>query len=243
VFLNLLLNAAQAIVDGHAEHNEIRVRAHAAADGHGVRVDIEDTGVGIPANVMPRIFDPFFTTKAPGAGTGLGLSISHQIVKSFHGEITAVSKPGEGSTFSVTLPVAASPSAREEVCGQVAHPTTTRILLIDDEAAVGRSLRLLLAPEADVVPVTRADEAIARLAGGEHFDAIVCDLMMPEVSGIELYDRLVDVAPDYQRRIIFMTGGAFTQQARDFLSRLDRPYLEKPFTEAQLRQAIESVAR
>jgi signal transduction histidine kinase/CheY-like chemotaxis protein len=242
VFLNLLLNAAQAIAEGHAEQNEIRVRARRTADERSVCVEIEDTGAGIAANIMHRIFDPFFTTKVPGAGTGLGLSISHQIVQSMNGQIAVDSTPGHGSTFSVTLPVAPSQRARDSVEGPKVSATTARILLIDDEPAVGRSLRLLLAPEMDVLPVTRAREAINLLTQGERFDAILCDLMMPDVSGIELYDRLVDVAPAYQKRIIFMTGGAFTPQGRDFLAKLDRPYLEKPFTEAQLRQAIESVA-
>lgn len=98
-------------------------------------------------------------------------------------------------------------------------------------------------PETDVIAVTRAEEALARLGRGERFDAIVCDVMMPEISGIELYDKLAEVAPQYTGRIIFMTGGAFTMSAKEFLARLGRPYLEKPFTEAQLLRAIESVAR
>jgi PAS domain S-box-containing protein len=241
VFLNLLLNAAQAIVDGRADHHEIRIRA--TSDEKHVRVEIEDTGAGIPTVILRRIFDPFFTTKAHGLGTGLGLSISHQIVRSMGGEITVDSKSGQGSTFCVRLPVAAVQRVPSAVAVEPVRALTARILLIDDEAAVGRSLRMLLAPDNDVIAVTSAEDALARLGGGERFDAIVCDLMMPEISGIELYDKLAEVAPDCTTRIIFMTGGAFTQQARDFLTKLDRPHLEKPFTEAQLRHAIESVAR
>ena len=243
VFLNLLLNAAQAITDGNAERNEIRVCARATGDGRHVQVEIADTGIGMSEVIQRRIFDPFFTTKAPGAGTGLGLSISHQIVRSFDGEITVDSKPGQGSRFRVTLPVAAGVQACQAPPPEARPTTLTRILLIDDEVALGRSLRLLLAPETEVIAVTRAADALARLATGERFDAIVCDLMMPELSGIELYDRLLYVAPDCAGRIIFMTGGAFTPQARAFLASLDRPHLEKPFTEAQLRRAIEGVAR
>gem|GEM_PF-1112268 len=241
VFLNLLLNAAQAMADGRADHNELRVRAGVTADGSAVRVEIEDTGTGIPASILPRIFDPFFTTKAPGVGTGLGLSISHQIVRSMDGEIDVDSRPGQGCTFRVTLPIAsaiATPCVPER-----APELAARVLLIDDEAAVGRSLVMLLAPENDVIAVTRAEDALARLADGERFDAIVCDLMMPDINGIELYARISRVAPDYASRIIFMTGGAFTPQAREFLASLDRPHLEKPFTEVELRRAIESVAR
>jgi CheY-like chemotaxis protein len=243
VFLNLLLNAAQAIGEGHADKNEIRIRATATGDRKKVRVDVIDTGAGIAPAVLHRIFDPFFTTKAPGAGTGLGLSISHQIVRSMDGEIAVESEPGRGSTFSVTLPVAAKQRVSEASTPPRPRGFSKRILLIDDEAAVGRSLGILLAPETEVVSVQRAGDALARLANGERFDAIVCDLMMPEISGIELYDRLASVAPECTGKIIFMTGGAFTPDAREFLARLDRPHLEKPFSEAQLRQAIESLVR
>jgi PAS domain S-box-containing protein len=241
VFLNLLLNAAHAIADGDIDHNEVRVRVR-ACEGDVV-IEIEDTGTGIPAHVMPRIFDPFFTTKARGVGTGLGLSISHQIVRSMGGEITGESTLGRGSTFRVTLPVASVQRSRVATDPGQVPALAARVLVIDDEAAVGRSLRLLLAPENDVVAVTSGRDALSRLEAGERFDAILCDLMMPDISGIELYNRLARVAPDQQDRIIFMTGGAFTQQARDFLAKIDRPHLDKPFTEGQLRRAIESAMR
>jgi signal transduction histidine kinase/CheY-like chemotaxis protein len=242
VFVNLLLNAAQAIVEGQADRNEIRIHASTTDDGR-VRIDIRDTGDGIPPAIIGRIFDPFFTTKAPGAGTGLGLAISHQIVLSLGGEIRVDSHPGTGSTFSVVLPVAAASVACDHCEPHAPAGFTRRILLVDDEAAVGRSLQMLLAPETEVVAVLSAEEALARLARGERFDAIVCDLMMPQSSGMQLYEQLASVAPDCVSRIIFMTGGAFTPQAREFLARLDRPHLEKPFSEQELRDAIARVTR
>jgi len=237
VFLNLLLNAAQAIPEGHADGNEIRVRTHASADGLQVVVEIEDTGIGIPASLLRRIFDPFFTTKAPGIGTGLGLAICHQIVRSMDGEIGVESHPGVGTTFRVTLPVATRPSAVVPCQQPRSEAESARILLIDDEAALGRALRSLLGDH-DVVAVTCARDALQELRGGEAFDVILCDLMMPDISGIELYDQ---IAPADRERVVFMTGGAFTQQARDFLARCDRPYLDKPFSEHELRDAIARV--
>ena len=238
VFLNLLLNAAQAIPEGRADDNEIRVRAAAAADGRHVRIEIEDTGIGIPASLQRRIFDPFFTTKAPGVGMGLGLAISHQIVRAMDGEITVESQPGSGTTFRVTLPIAPE---KTEVLAPVmpsvpAH--AARILLIDDEVALGRSLCALLSGDHEVVPVTCARDALAKLSGGERFDVILCDLMMPDVSGIDLYNQ---IASAHRERVVFMTGGAFTPQAREFLARCDRPRLDKPFSEHELRVAIERV--
>ena len=239
VFLNLLLNAAQAMEDGHADRNEIRIRAHATADRQHVVVEIEDTGAGIPADIQRRIFDPFFTTKAPGVGMGLGLAISHQIVRAMDGEITVASTPGVGTTFRVQLPVARDPAARGEALAPRPDDRGMRVLLVDDEAAVGRSLAALLEPGHDVIAVTSARHALERLATGERFDVVLCDLMMPEVSGMELYEQ---IAPTYRERVIFMTGGAFTPQARQFLAHTDRPHLEKPFSEHALREAIQRVA-
>jgi signal transduction histidine kinase len=235
VFLNLLMNAAQAIPEGHAADNEIRVRAM-CAEGNVV-VEVEDTGAGIPTSLMKRIFDPFFTTKAPGVGMGLGLAICHQIVNTIGGTISVASKLGFGTTFRVTLPIAVAATPETPAPPACTSPGV-RILCVDDEVAVGRSLSALLAGEHEVVPVTRARDALARIQGGEHFDVILCDLMMPELSGIELYAQI----PANERdRIVFMTGGAFTPQAREFLANTDRPRLDKPFTEQQLRDAIERV--
>jgi two-component system cell cycle sensor histidine kinase/response regulator CckA len=243
VFLNVLVNAAQAIPEGRADANEIRVQAFADADGRRVVIDIEDTGGGIPRGVIGRIFDPFFTTKPIGHGMGLGLSISHEIVRSFGGTMTVDSTVGVGSTFRVSLPAA---PARTSPPSPVVAPRPSvpaRVLVIDDEAAVGRSIALLLAPDYEVTPVTRAQEALARLAAGERFEAIVCDVMMPEMSGIDFFDQLTRAAPELVDRLVFLTGGAFTQQARDFLASASRPQLGKPFSERDLRRVIAEVAR
>jgi PAS domain S-box-containing protein len=242
VFVNLLLNGAQAIVEGQAERNEISIRTSTTPDRAHVRIDISDTGVGIPSPIIGRIFDPFFTTKAPGAGTGLGLAISHQIIQSMGGEISVESNAGFGSTFTVILPIARSAASDQPGDTHKAARFTRRILLVDDEAAVGRSLQMLLAPETEVVAVVRAEDALDQLGRGEPFDAILCDLMMPQSSGMQLYEQIGQIAPAYLGRIIFMTGGAFTAQARAFLANLDRPHLEKPFSEQELRDAIASVA-
>jgi PAS domain S-box-containing protein len=240
VVINLLLNAAQAIGDGDVDQNEIRICASTATDGKHVKIDICDTGSGIPSAIIGRIFDPFFTTKEPGSGTGLGLAISHQIIRSMGGDITVESKAGAGSTFSLILPIANGETS-EQVRERRSVPRfTRRVLIVDDEAAVGRSLQMLLAPETDVVAVLSAEDALAQLDGGDSFDAILCDLMMPHNSGMQLYERITVSRPEYLSRIIFMTGGAFTPQARAFLAKLDRPHLEKPFSEQELRDAIAS---
>jgi len=237
VFLNLLVNAAHAMMDSRGEVAEVRVRTSTRDDR--VFVEIEDTGVGIPAENLGRVFDPFFTTKPLGIGIGLGLAISHQIITSIGGEISVTSEFGKGTTFRISLRAASVKAIAEP---SAAAPDVTRglhILLIDDEVAVGRAVAMLLSPEHQVTPVTRASIALARLGAGEEFDVILCDLMMPEMNGMELYAQLT---PHYRERIVFVTGGAFTPLAREFLVHRGSAHLEKPFTEKQLRHAIDTAA-
>jgi PAS domain S-box-containing protein len=104
VFLNLIVNAAQALPEGHADLNEIRVSTFQSGDC--VVIEVSDTGLGIPPDVIGRIFDAFFTTKAVGVGTGLGLAICHRIVTDMGGELTVASELGKGATFRVALPAA-----------------------------------------------------------------------------------------------------------------------------------------
>ena len=238
VFLNLLVNAAHAIPDGRGDSATIRVRAYAEAGN--VIVEVADTGVGIPSHVIGRIFDPFFTTKPIGQGTGLGLPISHEIVRSLGGSIDVESTPGSGTTFRVVLPASQrTPSTPERPVVESVSSRRARVLVVDDEAAVGRSIQGLLAPELDVTHVTRGREALAKIAAGERYDAVLCDLMMPEMSGIELFLELQRCDPALAHRVVFLTGGAFTDHARDFIASAEHPPLEKPFTESQLRAAIE----
>jgi CheY-like chemotaxis protein len=192
--------------------------------------------------VIGRIFDPFFTTKPIGQGTGLGLPISHEIVRSVGGSIDVESTPGTGTTFRVVLPAAQRTRvAAERGPAAAVASSRARVLVVDDEPAVGRSIQALLAPELDVLHVTRGSEALAKIAAGERYDAVLCDVMMPEMSGIELFLELQRYAPALAHRVVFLTGGAFTDQARDFLAASEHPPLEKPFTEGQLRAAIARV--
>jgi PAS domain S-box-containing protein len=252
VFLNLLVNAAHSIPDGHAEANRIVVRTRDLGGGR-VGVDVEDTGAGIPLDVQARIFDPFFTTKAIGAGSGLGLSICHGILQSMGGDIRVESTEGMGSVFHVSLP--ASPG-RTEAPGSTpgdgaregpnpkppgAVRTARRVLVVDDEPFIGSSLRILLAPEIEVVAVTRAADALAQVDAGERFDAILSDLMMPDMNGMELYGELLKRIPDAARQIIFLTGGAFTASAQEFLGRVRPRCLEKPFDVQTLRSLLREV--
>jgi PAS domain S-box-containing protein len=243
VFLNLLVNAAQAIPEGHADEQEIRVVTRTDERGNA-SIEVSDTGTGIAPEDMPRIFDPFFTTKGEG-GTGLGLAISHGTVKALGGDIFVKSTPGQGTTFRVVLPAAKpwrgspTPSSSHDVHA-LPRP---RLLIIDDERLVGDAIARSLSDDNDVEVVNDARQALARIAAGEPFDVLLCDLMMPVTTGMDLYAEVVRTAPKLAGRIVFMTGGAFTARARAFLESVNNPCLEKPLDMSKLRSIIARAGR
>jgi signal transduction histidine kinase len=228
VFLNLVINAAQALPDGHADEHEIAIATRLGDDGRVV-VEIRDTGSGMSPEVKKRLFTPFFTTKPLGVGTGLGLSIVHRIVTALGGELGVDSEPGRGTTFRVHLPV----STRRPEPSKPAHPIAPvrrgRILIVDDERLVANAFSRALRTSHEVVVRNRGREVLDLLEAGERFDAIVCDLMMPEMTGIQLHDAIARLHPDQAAAMIFVSGGAFTSQARAFLDAVPNPRLEKPF--------------
>jgi signal transduction histidine kinase len=243
VLLNLIVNAAQAIPEGRAENNEIRIRT-GMGDAKRVLVEVRDTGTGIAPEHLPRIFDAFFTTKRVGMGTGFGLAICHRIVTSIGGEIAVESELGSGSTFRLLLPIATQVEPDAPPVTRSAPPTRRgRILVVDDEPTIGRALERMLASDHDVVVVSRATEALGRIVAGEGFDVILCDLMMPHMTGMDLHTEVGRVAPDVAGRIVFMTGGAFTSTAREFLDKVPNPCLEKPFDAGSLRFVVQSLLR
>jgi CheY-like chemotaxis protein len=232
------MNAAQALPEGHRDHNEIRAVTTPDGAGRAV-VEIRDTGAGIPASAMARIFDPFFTTKAVGVGTGLGLSICHTIVTAMGGEISAASEPGRGTTIRVVLP-AASHQRIHVAAPPVDGPHTSRravVLVVDDEPAVGIAMGRVLRHH-EVTVASTAKKALELLDAGKRFDVIFCDLMMPEMSGMDFYDELTLRFPGVARRVIFVSGGAFT--ARASVSRPgDQRRIDKPFDPHTVRTLVQ----
>ncbi|MFL5263064.1 MAG: ATP-binding protein [Anaeromyxobacteraceae bacterium] len=237
VLLNLLVNAAQAIREGDAERNAIRVATRQLPDGR-IALEVSDTGCGIAPEHRPRIFDPFFTTKAPGVGTGLGLSICHNLVAAMGGTIEVESEVGRGSTFRVLLRVAPqrAPLATDPVPAPL--PRRGRVLVVDDEALVAAAVRRALASEHEVLVAGGASEALARHGAGERWDVIVSDLLMPDVTGMDLERELRARDPDLASRMVFVTGGAFTPASRAFVEEHRDACVEKPFDIAALRALV-----
>jgi PAS domain S-box-containing protein len=235
VFTSLLLNAADAIGVGRAEANEIMVTSF-TDDAGWPCVEVRDTGPGVRPEVLPQIFDPFFTTKRVGSGMGLGLSTSHSIVTSFGGRLTVESPPGSGAVFRVSFPPAAAAATHTAPAGQ---PTLLqrrgKILVIDDESAVAIAIGRMLRDHHDVTVLTDGREALAMIAAGSSYDLIFCDLMMPNLSGVEVYLLMAETDAKQASKIVFMTGGAFTVGSQDFLDRIGGVHITKPFTTQTIR--------
>jgi PAS domain S-box-containing protein len=241
VFLNLVMNAVQALPEGHPDRNEIRIRTRPDPTGRVV-VSVSDTGEGIPPEAMKRLFVPFFTTKRVGIGTGLGLSICQRLVTGCGGEIRAESHPNDGAAFHVTLraaqhrPVSVAPAPQPPA--EVASPRRGRIMMVDDEPVILNILARALGGNHECVTTTRASEALERLRAGEHFDLILCDLMMPTMDGREFYMELSRFAPEQANKMVFLTGGAFTPTLQAFLSTVSNERISKPFDVAKLKSAV-----
>ena len=240
VFVNLLLNACEAIRDGRADDNEIVVSTRTDAAGNAV-VEVKDTGPGIEAAVLPRLFDPFFTTKPVGAGMGLGLAICHSIVGDAGGQIVAENAPPFGALFRVTLPPTGPAPEREPPIAPSpsAGSRRGRVLVIDDEPQVARVMDRILGRAHDVTVCSDGQQALAHLDRGEHFDVILCDVMMPNMSGMDVHAALLARHPAQLPRVIFTTGGAFSDQARAFLTSLPNAQVTKPFSAELLRALVQ----
>jgi len=238
VFINLLVNAAQALPDGQADRQEIRIVTRTDLDGRAI-IEMHDTGSGILPEHLARIFDPFFTTKPVGSGTGLGLSICHGIITALHGEISVESTIGRGSVFRVALPPSRTqPVAAPPPADTAARDRRGRVLIVDDEPLVGHILRRILAAVHDVVVLPSARTAIERLVAGERFDVILCDLMMPDMSGVDFHRAVAERIPACADRIVFITGGAFSSHAQDFLDRVANERIHKPFDATLVRGVV-----
>jgi CheY-like chemotaxis protein len=242
VFLNLLVNALQATPEGDAEHYAITVRTAAHPSGR-VAIEVIDSGVGIPAENLKQIFDPFFTTKPVGVGTGLGLSICHNLVKAMGGAIEVSSEPGRGSTFRVLLP-AELPKAEGSLASGAAREAGKRatLLFVDDEASLGTSLRRVLRKHGvEVTSETSGREALDRLRRGERYDLLLCDLMMPDLTGMDVFEEVGKLAPDQLRRMAFLSGGAFTARAQTFVDTVAQPTLAKPCDVQQILDLLQKI--
>jgi PAS domain S-box-containing protein len=246
VFLNIIINAEQAMTKAHGR-GVLTIRT--ARVGNRIRASVSDTGPGIPEDIIDRLFDPFFTTKEEEGGSGLGLSISYGIINEHGGRLRVRSTPGKGATFIIDLPVVAKvkealpgETADQEPAQDEALPVRgARVLVIDDEPHICRALHRLLSREGfhvDTVPSARA--ALRRL-DRERYDLILLDLRMPGMNGIEFYERLKEVDPELQRRVVCVTGDIVSRTNQAFLDEVGIPCVAKPFSVDELMCQVKLV--
>jgi CheY-like chemotaxis protein len=242
VCLNLLTNAVQAM---SPLGGELHVRTY-VTDGV-VRLEVRDTGSGIPASVRAHIFEPFFTTKKEGEGTGLGLSVSYGIVTAHGGSIEVTETGPTGTTFRVSLPAVASPPSDAGGMSDLAPFTLRsplagiRLLFVDDEPALRSGMEAFGAMRGFSVVVAADGAAALEAAKTGGVDAVVCDLRMPGMDGYAFHEQLRLERPGLAARTVFITGDVVTSIARGSVAR--QPVLTKPFSFDKIEEALIAVMR
>ena len=226
VALNLIFNAVDAMPQGGT------IAAGTRVEGKTARFWIADTGNGMPAEVIARIFEPFYTTKGE-RGTGLGLSASHGIIENHSGDINVISEPGKGTLFEINLPLheAAAPAVAVPVA-QAANNKSARVLVVEDEENVRVLLNDAFRAEGhDVTEATTGAEALKHLDKSE-FDLMVCDLGLPELSGLHVARWVKEFRPDLP--VIIATGFAEMIAEEDYQKARIDDVIRKPYALADV---------
>jgi CheY-like chemotaxis protein len=212
--------------------------------GKSIRLSVNDTGPGIPPEVVGKIFDPFFTTKAPGKGTGLGLSITHSIIQEHRGKIRVQSERGKGTKFVIELPVVVCDEQADVVETHVApaerhsNAAQYRLLVVDDEPGVIEVLQTVLREDGYTVETAaNGGEALEQLERAK-YDLIISDLCMPGVDGETLYKNLQKSDPELAKRMIFVTGDTVSGKSRAFLEWTGNRWFSKPFDVEELSRIV-----
>jgi len=201
-----------------------------------LRLEVEDTGPGVPSEIRTRIFDPFFTTKPVGQGTGLGLSVAHGIVSAHEGRVWVEDAAGAGARFVVELPVRSAAPAVAET-DEAPIPNDARILVIDDEQHVAQVLGDLLQELGVDVCIANSAREARDLLARERFHLITLDVIMPGENGTDFWRRLRTEHPDAAARVVFVTGNV-DPSILDFVESTGRPVLAKPYSLKALRALI-----
>ena len=240
VVVNLVTNAHQALRET-APPRRLTLATRSDSTRTRVFLEVADTGPGVAMELQERIFEPFFTTKAPGVGTGLGLPFCQGIVEGHAGRIRLESWPGTGAKFVIELPVEARPARVLPPQDQATPPVAAgkAILIVDDEAGIMSALAYLLGRDGYVVSTASNGRLALEKLEERAYDLILCDLRMPELDGPGLYRELERRAPEFLKRMIFLTGDTLSSETSIFLKRAAMPYLSKPFRAADVRRVVQ----
>jgi CheY-like chemotaxis protein len=236
VILNLAVNARDAMPDGGRLLIRVAVEridrppaGSTLTPGDWVRLDVQDTGVGMDAATQARIFEPFFTTKEFGRGTGLGLATVYGIIRQMGGAVTVNSAPGHGATFHVYMRPTKLLAVESGIVAEAAAPGGSEtILLVEDEPGVAKLLQQMLHRHGYQLLVADGPaKALELAAAHDRIDMVISDVVMPGGSGPDLVRTLRGDRPGL--RTLFISGYADTVLSRDGLPP-DAHFLQKPFT-------------
>jgi len=239
--MNIVVNAETEMKKAHGK-GKLTIKTEQT--GNTIRLSFADDGPGITKENIGKIFDPFFTTKEAGEGTGLGLSLSYGIISEHKGALYAESEAGKGATFIIELPVVAEKEEKIERVAAVEEAGQApggRILVVDDEPTILAFLKKVLGDEGyDVTTASSGEEALKKIES-EEYGLILCDIKLPGLSGVELYELIEKIAPSLKKRVIFITGDVMAADTRQFLKRTKVPYVTKPFDITKLKKEVSRV--
>jgi two-component system, cell cycle sensor histidine kinase and response regulator CckA len=246
ILVNLVVNARDAMPDGgtvtiesgNADFDQVAAMGRdGITPGSYVFIAVRDTGIGMDHATRDHMFEPFFTTKAVGRGTGLGLATTHGIVSQAGGHISVASEPGTGSAFTLFFPRVEGAADERMPAAAATVVGAGRVLVAEDDPAVRDiTTRFLQRAGYDVHAVAGGNEAMAAARLVAPFDALVTDVVMPNMSGIELAERMMDQYPHVG--VVLLSG--HTTQSRELTHATERgaTFLLKPVTSTQLLQAV-----
>ena len=236
VLINLLTNAAHAVQGMH----DPRIEVHCVEASGSAIIEVRDNGSGIRPEFLERIFDPFFTTKPAAEGTGLGLSVCRKLVENMSGTMTLSSTLKQGTTVCVTIPLAKQRFTPDDSSVNPSIIRDLRILVVDDQPSVLRSVMRMLAPLGLDITTEDSPRRALQLIKDDDYDMILSDLMMPAMTGMALYQEVMQHKPEVCARFLFMSGGPSSEEARAFCTAHADRLLTKPINYAVLTKALVS---
>lgn len=239
IMVNLINNSIDAIGE-----NSGRITIRSFPEGDHVCIHVEDTGLGISEEVIPKIFDPFFTTKAQGKGTGLGLSICYGIIKDHGGDIM-LENTGAGTIAKIRLPAATGDISRDHLPDKMESSVNkkdrkrrTHIMVVEDEDDLLDLMIDALSPYYYVISYKNGKEALGHINDYD-WGLIISDLRMPEMDGMEFYREVLKVTPRLRDIFVFITGDTYDLQVKTFFEETGVIFIKKPFKIKEIMDIVQ----